>query len=345
MGAINSINVKWTGGGATKSFTNAGGEQNWTYVSGGTGLLAAGDYPGTGSTLQFLDSTVALPAANLPTTGTFALVVSSYDGDWTKNLTDFLGVGAWSYTSFVLSKANTFDLIYVDRDSAVGGTITVYGDLYLTTALVNATVTVKSAGQFNDETGLSLTKKITVESGGKLVFSTVTLALLGGCDWAGILCAEDSGILDVASPINATANGAEIDWNFGALGVGIIRGGLNANGYTVTHTNPTGAKLVCDQNGTLDLGADVALLDVEIAANVTLGRNLRCHTFTPTSGAIAFAGFKITCDHFVQGAGTFADSGIIDIGGVGELITEGDARVAAQLAADTRLSRTMGISI
>jgi hypothetical protein len=91
-----------------------------------------------------------------------------------------------------------------------------------------------------------------------------------------------------------TASGSEIYWNGGS-----IYGGLNANGYTVNHMYPTGAKLVCDQNGTLDLGADVALLDVEIAANVTLGRNLVCHTLTLTSGWLYANGCSITYDHLV----------------------------------------------
>jgi hypothetical protein len=360
MGALPNIDVKWTGGGVTKSFTNALLEQNWTYVSGGTGLLAAGDYPGTGSTLQFLDSVVALPAVNLPNAGeVFAIVIRDdrlLGTDWGyAELTLFLGDGTWSYSSIVLGPTAQAQTIGIGRDGAVGATVTAYNWIFIhAVPFTNSTFTSLAGSITVDLESIAIANKITMVDPGEFgVEDGVTATLNGGLDVSGsIRLASSTDIIDSASPINFTGVVA-IDWNGG-----IIYGGLNANGYTVTHSNPTGAKLVCDQNGTLDLGADVALLDVEIAANVTLGRNLVCHTFTHTSGAITFSGFKITCDHFVQGAGTFADHGIIDIGDHGALKTEvaaaddvrsGTGRwtgaTGANVGTMSAANRSMGISL
>jgi len=318
MAALPSINVSWTGGGATKSFTNAGGEQNWTYVSGGTGLLATGDYPGTGSTLQFLDSTKILPAANLPTSGNYAIVVrddvdaGGYYAGWYQNLTDFLGAGAWNCLSLVAGGSpgayTHDDTVIIDKDTVVGGTVENWAHVYIDSPLVNALITNKDGSL---SAGTSTLDKVLVAEANSYVRVTAggTLALNGtpaSVLLAGVVSSTpgDPQVLDCATPIKVTATGASAVLGSGKL---TIKGGFNADGYTVTWASLSGSTLICDVDGTLDLGADTALLDVEIAANVTLGRNLVCHTLTLTSGILSLNGYTITYDHLVYTDGTLFD--------------------------------------
>ena len=327
MGALAGMNVKWTGGGATASFQNAGAEQNWTYVSGGTGLLATGDYPGTGSTLQFLDSTVALPASNLPNAGeVFAIVVSdsAYLEDWSTSLTDIMGVGNWGYLSLRIGAAGggfNSDIVGIDRDSTVGGAISLYAHS-MAIDLPNAAITIGSVGYLDsDYGGYTLSRKLTILTGGTIrTLNATDLILNGGFDLAGTVLLS-GGSIDVASPINVTGNCA-INWKTDAI-PGTLTGGLNAAGHVVRHTHTTGATLVCDVAGIINLGAAAVGLAVEIDAaglGVTAGASIECGSFTMTAGTFTGGAYNVTAHgSIVHTAGTITGTGTYIMAATGNL--------------------------
>jgi hypothetical protein len=234
--------------------------------------------PVTLDTVQFLDSTVDLPASNLPNAGeVFAIVIRDDVGaGWNKELFDFLGTGSWGYTSLAIGSAAEHDTVVtaIGRDSEIGGTVTLYAEAHSNADFNNAAITVKSGGSWQNHYVSTYTQKVIVEAGGIFTAQDGLDALLnGGIDLAGTLntCAGigGPGVVDSASPINVTGD-ATIDWGTGG-NLLVVKGGLNANGFAVTHTNTTGATLICDAAGTLDLGGSAPGLHIDITAAITNG--------------------------------------------------------------------------
>jgi hypothetical protein len=328
MGALASINVKWTGGGATASFKNAGVEQNWTYVSGGTGLLAAGDYPGTGSTLNYLYSypTVAYAASDLPDAGeVFALVFSD---DTTCSPKIQLGTGSWSASSIISGDATHHsNILTLDINGSCP--VTLYNVLYDNAigAVFDYDVTVKDGGEFDlystDITGTNHRGTIVIEAGGVLgttgVFSNKN-NVTGQISLAGLIKGATMGrtYLVCASPILVIADTADINW-----AKVNITGGLNANGFLVTHTNTTGASLICDVAGILNLGGPAVELAVEVDAaglEVTAGADTECGSFTMTAGTFTGGAYNVTTHgSIVHTAGTITGTGEWDMQDTGNL--------------------------
>jgi len=161
---------------------------------------------------------------------------------------------------------------------------------------VNVAGTASITGLVYFKNGVVATGKITVNAGGYVeVFGTVYA--VGGVDCAGTVKLYDgNAVLDCGAAFTATAN-CTIDWNGGEI-MGIV----NANGFTITHTNVSaGSNIVVDTDGTLNFGStDAALdgLDISTGAGLTtatLGAVLRCGALAHAVGTIATANFAVTC--------------------------------------------------
>ncbi|HUX00835.1 MAG TPA: hypothetical protein VMY35_07630 [Phycisphaerae bacterium] len=317
-GATNDVDVYWTGedyaaDGNTYDFQNPTGN-NWRLVSDDS-PLGAGNFPGaTGCTLNFLDSALlvvgGLPGTNLPNAGESFILVIRDDGEpgWDTNLLDFCGVGNWSYSALTIGGPLEHNsIVSITKDSAVGGTITVWAGPIIKVDLANASITAESGSFLFAVYGIdvALTQKLTTKIGSCLLVDLGTLTLNGGCDLAGTLRLLDGAIIDAVSPIVVTADGVEVDWDYDhwAGGPGTLYGGFNAAGFSVTHTNTTGATLTCDQAGDLELGGDATGLAVTISAAVDLdgdmdiyslamGANVTCAAARATT--VGAGGFEMT---------------------------------------------------
>lgn len=136
-----------------------------------------------------------------------------------------------------------------------------------------------------------------VLAGGQLAF---------GCD----------GGLD--GDVLATAD-STMNWNAG-FGVEDLTGSFDAAGHAITHMNPTGAKLTCDNAANLDLGANVPELDIEVQANTALTRALKALNVTLTAGTLSDGGLDSELlGSFVRNGGTFASTGVWTFSGSGDL--------------------------
>jgi len=358
-GATIDVNVYWTAedysaDGNTYDWENPTGN-NWRLVSDDS-ALGAGNFPGaTGCTLNFLGhNSNELPDTNLPNAGeTFILVLDglSAGSAWAPNsITDFCGGGNWAYSSLTVGSAegHNGDDIMCDKDSAVGGTITSWGNLRDSntgpppTAIANATITIKSVGYLDcNKTNWAITQPITCEAGGTILPWGATILANGGLNLAGTLkIDEPSSVLDTASPINCTGD-CEINWGSGN---GKIYGGLNANGHPVTHTlAAAGNSITCDQDGDLDLGTDTAnsIAVTVTAADVTLGNSFACGTFTLTSGTLDGADKTISAPVVCAGTAALAGSfacGSFTLNAAGGTLTGGGHTIT--VAGD--LTRTAG---
>ncbi len=266
--------TNWTNGALTQNFTTAG---NWS-----------NGVPATGDTVQFLDSTKLLPTLNRPNTGVFTVVLRDDVGSgWPQNLdtphtffSTFMGTGNWTYSSITIGGSNEHgDDIDIDKDGQAGSTITIWASSQVEmTNVVNATVTIKSGGLLYGEIPNSLSQTLIVENGGTFAVNSsgggwiFSLNNIVPLQLAGTLTSSGSGaVTDNAGPIIATGD-SNINWTGNLL----VYGGLNASGYTVTHTNTTGAQLVIDQPGIMDLGTtdnNVPGLTVQTDSTIHLNKN------------------------------------------------------------------------
>jgi len=197
------------------------------------------------------------------------------------------------------------------------------------------------------------TDTVTIGAAGEIDFAFSTLVVHGPVANAGLMFQSAPATYSKAVTLSGNGTIGDGTWTFNG---GLVGSGIVGQGGAVTITgivNLTTAvwdiasgSLQVNANSTLDLGADVPELDVEIAADVTLPttRDLVCHEFKHTSGEFTFNGRKVVCDSFVPGAGTFADTGIIDIGGVGALKTE-VAAAAKVLAGEPRWTGATGADV
>ncbi len=112
---------------------------------------------------------------------------------------------------------------------------------------------------------------------------------------------QGRNIATLDGDITATA-ASFVDWNESG-GVLIVTGSFDADGNTITHTNTTGASIVCDNTAFLDLGSVTDTgIDLEIAANTTTqGADVLVGDFTRTGGTITPAGFTIIASGNVEG--------------------------------------------
>lgn len=160
----------------------------------------------------------------------------------------------------------------------------------------------------------------TIRNGHLLIFAgapyTGNVVLAGGA--LDLFQFINPGRLD--GNVSASADNSEVDWNKDAGGPGTLIGSFDAGGYTVTHSNPTGASLICDNAANLNLGADVPELDIEIQADTVLTRALAALNVTMTAGILNDGGLNSELlGSFVRNGGTFASTGIWTFSGSGNL--------------------------
>jgi len=280
----------WNNGAADGNFNTNG---NWE----------EGSPPADTDTIDISDETA--PTTNRPTAGkTFhfnithalnAVVISDWlDGAAIGNVT-----------------VNHADAM-VYSGTNVSGNVIVSAGIWTpgTTETTVGTTTVASGASFWPSNATS-TGLVTINPGGVLmVWNTFTAN--GGVSLGGTLqMGTVPAVLDSASPILITADGAVIDWAYLD-----IFGGLNANGKAVTHSNTTDAVLTCDQAGTLDLGTTTAnSIAVTNTAAVTIGNSFACGGFN-VQGNVTGGGFTITvgAGGFTYTSGTLTPSLDITVG-------------------------------
>ena len=261
-----------------------------------------------------------LPDTNLPNAGeVFAIVIrKDAGGGWTKAITDFIGSGSCGYSSLTYAEAFVFtgDLT-VDKDSEVGGVISTWNTLLITADLPNVGIT-SAALVYCAASQTTIDHKLIIESGGNLGFGTGAIVTLpGGLQLNGFILGDEMAAATLVAFVTV-AGDSEIYWSDVA-----ITGGLNANGFTVTHTNTEGATLTLDVAGVFALGGVAVGLAVEIDATgleVTAGASIECGSFTMTAGTFTGGAYNVTTHgSIVHTAGTITGTGTYTMAATGNL--------------------------
>jgi hypothetical protein len=203
--------------------------------------------PASGDTLTY-DATsfsVGLPMSAFPTTGTFHVVISGMDGNY--SMLDFMGFSD-GYVLGNLTVSATQDDHILDLDAGGGQSVT--GNLSVTHAQfliyvghhVTGTTTIGAGGALQMESPgiVTLTGAVTVAATGTIIFgySGQTLAVPGGITVNGTLTVPVDGILTLSAGVLAgtgtvTLNGrlnTSIDVAFSGLTMNLAAGTIYCTG-------------------------------------------------------------------------------------------------------------------
>jgi len=229
---------------------------DFTNVGNWTGGVPAAD----GDTIDSTTSTA--PATNRPAAGTFHF-----------NITNAVS----PYISSFLNGAAIGNVTVNSGAGAVVCASAITGNVVIT------------SGQLRPSAAITISGTTDIAAAGTLYFLEYNVMAVGEVTLAGTLDLRGLA-LDCSVPLRVTASTAAVSWNTGE-----IFGGFNAAGYSVAHTLTTGADLVCDVAGTLDLGTTTAnsIAITTLTAAVTIGNSFACGTLS-TGANVAGASKTIT---------------------------------------------------
>ena len=226
-------------------------------------------------------STSTMPASNQLAAGT--LHFSLTNDDIIVTLADF--VNGASVGSVTINATGGLWGAY-GPVAGITGNLTIVAGYFGSYGPIGGACDVQAAGQLwvNENTAITeaLTSTGTIHFGGNCALTAPSFATCAGAiDGTGTCSLDIAAVITVTGALTITG---PID----------IMGGFNANGQTVTWTGlAAGDTLLCDQDGTLDLGnaagASTAVLAVAVnnGAEASTGAAMTMGSFTLTSGTFS----------------------------------------------------------